>query len=97
MGITQEQWLVILKENGIEVSIATFKRYLDDRGYSKRRNKKSIITKPNHTTQLSIRFSDDTFPEETGDDDSYLSSDGVFREIISGIHDTDEFKRKWTV
>ena len=40
--ITQEQWIAILKENGIEVSIATFKRYLNDRGYSKRRNSKKV-------------------------------------------------------
>lgn len=37
--ITQEQWVEILKNNGIEVSIATFKRYLKDRGFSKRREK----------------------------------------------------------
>lgn len=94
--ITQGQWLVILQENGIEVSIATFKRYLKDRGFSKRRKKESIITKPNITTQLSIRFSDDTFPEEVVDDTS-LSSDRMFREIVSSIHSTDEFRRRWKV
>ena len=52
--ITQEQWLVILKENGIEVSIATFKRYLNDRGFSKKRNKKSIISKPKKNQQLGL-------------------------------------------
>lgn len=40
--ITQKQWIAILKENGIDVSIATFKRYLNDRGYSKRRKNKKV-------------------------------------------------------
>ncbi len=34
--ITQKQWVEVLKENGIEISIATFKRYLKDRGFSKK-------------------------------------------------------------
>ncbi len=95
--ITQEQWLVILKENGIEVSIATFKRYLNDRGFSKKRNKKSIISKPKKTKKMSIRFNDDTFLEENGDDNFCVSSDRVFREIVGRIQGTDEFKRKWAV
>ena len=93
--ITQEQWLVILKENGIEVSIATFKRYLKDRGFSKKRNKKSIISKPKKTIFNTIRFDDDTFFEEIGNNDSYVSSDIMFREIVGRIHDTNEFKEKW--
>ncbi len=32
-----------------------------------------------------------------GDDDSSLSSDRMFREIVSSIHVTDEFRRKWKV
>ena len=80
--ITQEQWIAILKENGIEVSIATFKRYLNDRGYSKRRkNKKVSLPKPiyNH---YSIKFSDDTFDEEVEHDESLVSFDKKFVEII---------------
>ena len=95
--ITQEQWLIILKENGIEVSIATFKRYLDDRGFSKKRNKKSIISKPKNTIYNSIRFNNDTFLEEIGDDDTFVSSDRMFREIIGKIHSRDEFRKKWAV
>lgn len=95
--ITQEQWLVILKENGIEVSIATFKRYLKERGFSKKRNKKSIISKPKNTIFNTIRFNDDTFGEEIGDEDSCVSSERMFREIVGRIHNTDEFKRKWVV
>ena len=45
--ITQKQWIEILKEKGIEVSIASFKRYLNDRGYSKRRKTKKVsLPKP---------------------------------------------------
>ncbi len=33
--ITQKQWIKILEENGVKVSIETFKRYLKERGYSR--------------------------------------------------------------
>lgn len=95
--IKQEQWLMILKENGIEVSIATFKRYLDDRGFSKKRNKKSIISKPKNTIYNSIRFNNDTFLEEIVDNDTFVSSDRMFWEIIGKIHSRDEFRKKWAV
>ena len=96
--ITQQQWVLILQENGVEgVSIATFKRYLDDRGYSKKRKKESIITNTNTRISNTIRFSDDTFDEKDGDNESYVSCDSMFREIIVGIHSTDEFRRKWDV
>lgn len=93
--ITQEQWVAILKENGIEVSIATFKRYLRDRGYSKRRNNKKVsLPKPiyNH---YSIRFSDDTFGEDVEHDESLVSFGRKFIEIIERFHDSDEFIAKW--
>lgn len=93
--ITQEQWIAILKENGIEVSIATFKRYLKDRGYSKRRkNKKVSLPKPiyNH---YSIRFNDDTFDEEVEHDESLVSFGRKFAEIIERYHDSDEFRKTW--
>jgi hypothetical protein len=96
--ITQQQWVLVLQENGVEgVSIATFKRYLDDRGYSKKRKKESIITNTNTRIFNTIRFSDDTFDEKDGDNESYVSSDRMFREIVVGIHNTDDFKRKWDV
>ena len=93
--ITQEQWIAILKENSIEVSIATFKRYLKDRGYSKRRkNKKVSLPKPiyNH---FSIRFNDDTFDEEVEHDESLVSFGRKFAEIIERYHDSDEFRKTW--
>ena len=37
--ITQKQWIIILEENGVKVSIETFKRYLKERGYSRKREK----------------------------------------------------------
>lgn len=95
--ITQEEWIAILKENGIEVSIAIFKRYLNDRGYSKRRkNKKVSLPKPiyNH---YSIRFSDDTFEEEDGHNELLVSFGRKFIEIMERIHDSDEFSTKWRV
>ena len=95
--ITQEEWIAILKENGIEVSIATFKRYLNDRGYSKRRkNKKVSLPKPiyNH---YSIRFSDDTFEEKDGHNELLVSFGRRFMEIIERYHDSDEFSTKWRV
>ncbi len=93
--ITQEQWIAILKENGIEVSIATFKRYLNERGYSKRRKSKKVsLPKPiyNH---YSIRFSDDTFEEDDGNNELSVSFGKKFAEIIERYHRSDEFKAMW--
>ena len=93
--ITQEEWIAILKENGIEVSIATFKRYLNERGYSKRRkNKKVSLPNPiyNH---YSIRFSDDTFEEKNGHNELLVSFGRKFIEIIERFHNSDEFRAKW--
>jgi hypothetical protein len=35
--ITQKQWLEILEENGLKMSLRKFKNYLEDRGYTKKR------------------------------------------------------------
>ncbi len=93
--ITQEQWIAILKENGIEVSIATFKRYLNDRGYSKRKKSKKVsLPKPIYNN-YPIRFSDDTFDEEVEHDESLVPFDKKFVEIIERLHNSDEFRAKW--
>ena len=93
--ITQQQWIAILKENGIEVSIATFKRYLNDRGYSKRRNNKKVsLPKPIYNNNT-IRFSDDTFEEKDGHNEFSVSFDKRFVEIIERLHSSDEFRAKW--
>lgn len=48
--VTQQQWIVILEENGILVSLRTFQSYLSNRGYSKsirKVNKKDATSKSN--------------------------------------------------
>lgn len=101
--ITQEQWLMILKENGVIVSLRTFKSYLSDRGFSKtnkrKEAKKSATSKPNTINHYSIRFTSCTFWDDEDDilDDSLMNPDRQFREIIGRIHNTDEFRMKWDV
>lgn len=101
--ITQKQWIEILLENGVIVSLRTFKSYLSDRGFSKtnkrKETKKSATRKPNTINHYSIRFASCTFWDDEDDiqDDSLMNPDRQFREIIGRIHDTDEFKRKWAV
>ena len=93
--LTQQQWIAILKENSIEVSIATFKRYLNERGYSKRRkNKKVSLPKPIYNNNT-IRFSDDTFEGRDGHNEFSVSFDKKFVEIIERLHNSDEFRAKW--
>ena len=94
--ITQEQWIAILKENGIEVSIATFKRYLGERGYSKKRNHRKVSSPTPIYNNYSIRFGNDTFLDETDGSNEHLSSSNrKFMEIVEGIHESDEFRAEW--
>lgn len=100
--ITIEQWVSILNENGIELSKATFNRYLKERGYSrnkKRKRVKNITSKPNMNIHHTIRLRDDTFldDEDCSLDESLMVSDRKFREIVEGIHGSDEFREKWKV
>lgn len=100
--ITIEQWVSILNENGIELSKATFNRYLKERGYSrnkKRKRVKNITSKPNMNIHRTIRLRDDTFwdDEDCSLDESLMVSDRKFREIVEGIHGSDEFREKWKV
>ena len=84
--ITQEQWIAILKENGVEVSIATFKRYLSERGYSKKRNQRKVSSPTPIYNNYSIRFGNDTFLDETDGSNEHLSSSNrKFMEIVEGI------------
>jgi hypothetical protein len=97
--ITQEQWLGILKENGIEITLRSFQRYLELRGYSKPRKRtkslKNDITKHNiiHNTIIlgNVVFSDtdDAFNE------TCISSNRKFLEVVEKIHRNDEFITKW--
>ena len=94
--ITQEQWIAILKENGVEVSIATFKRYLSERGYSKKRNQRKVSSPTPIYNNYTIRFGNDTFLEEEIDSDMLSSSSNrKFMEIVEGIHESDEFRAEW--
>ena len=85
--------------NGIEIKIRSFQRYLEVRGYSKPRKRtkhqKNDITKPNikHNT---IRFSDVVFSDsDDAFNESNVSSNRKFMEIVEGIHESDEFLAKW--
>jgi hypothetical protein len=94
--ITIKQWLEILRENGVEVSIATFKRYLGERGYSKKRNHRKVSSPTPIYNNYTIRFGNDTFLEEEIDSDMLSSSSNrKFMEIVEGIHESDEFRAKW--
>ena len=96
--ITQEQWIAILKENGIEVSKATFKRYLGERGFSKKRNHRKVSLPTPIYNNYPIRFSDDTFSDEDDNqvyDESWIATNRRFVEIVDRIHSSEEFKKKW--
>lgn len=100
--ITIEQWVSILNENGIELSKATFNRYLKERGFSrnkKRKRVKNITSKPNMNNHHTIRLRDDTFGDDEDCilDETMMIPDRKFREIVEGIHSSDEFREKWKV
>lgn len=100
--VTQQQWIEILEENGIMVSLRTFQSYLSNRGYSKsirKGNKNNATSKSNMSNHYTIRFASCTFldEEECTLDESWIVSDRKFREIVEGIHGTDEFRAKWKV
>ena len=92
--ITQKQWLEILKENGIKISIETFKRYLNERGYTKKHRKSvsdTTIVKTNTYNAVS-----DTFLEDE-EDEPLAGQDRQFREIVRKIHRSEKFRVKWDV
>lgn len=101
--ITQKQWIRILQENGIEITHITFKRYLRDRGFSKKNKrkgkKKSIITNTNIDSQYTYRFSNDTFLEEDNEVNDGLGSDANrrFLEIFEHIRKTEDYRTRWKV
>jgi len=101
--VTQQQWIEILDENGIMVSLRTFQSYLSDRGYSKsirKGNKNNATSKSNmNKNHHTIRFASCTFldDEDCTLDESWLIHDRKFREIVEGIHSSDEFREKWKV
>ena len=80
--ITQKQWLKILEDNGLKMSLRKFKGYLEDRGYTKKRKpKKSAesntkIIQPYHLDLHSALSSEeDDCPVY---DDSWVASNRKF-------------------
>ena len=92
--ITQKQWLKILKENGIKISLKTFNRYLDERGYTNK-HRKSVSDTPIVITNT-YNIVDDTFCEDE-DDVSLARQDRQFWKIIRIIHESVVFKERWAV
>lgn len=97
--ITQKQWLEILNENGIKMCMRKFKSYLEDRGYSKKRdNRKSARSKTNIIPPYHLGL-DDALSSEDEDchayDNSWVESSRRFGEIVDTIHSSNEFRAKW--
>ena len=97
--ITQKQWLEILNENGIKMCMRKFKNYLEDRGYTKKREtKKSARSKTNIIPPYHLGL-DDALSSEDEDchayDNSWVESNRRFGEIVETIHETEEFRANW--
>lgn len=97
--ITQNQWLKILEENGLKMCLRTFKSYLEDRGYTKKREpKKSAkcktnIIQPYHLDlDLALSSEEDDCPVY---DDSCVASNRKFIEIVGKIQGSDGFRSRW--
>lgn len=78
--ISNSKWVEILNENGVKVSLSTFKRYLNDKGYSTSKTNKTgslEIVKNNHR---SFTISDELVFED------YYNSNKRFMEICNKIH-----------
>ena len=78
--ITQKQWVQILEENGVMISVETFKRYLDERGYTKKRVK--------CTTGDDALERDEECEPLTGPNRQFVV-------IIEEIHASEKFKQRW--
>ena len=97
--ITQEQWLEILEENGLKMSLRKFKNYLEDRGYTKKREtRKSAECKTNIIPPYHLDL-DVALSSEENDcpiyDEYWLESNRRFVEIVDRIQGGDEFRKKW--
>ena len=97
--ITQKQWLKILEENGLKMCLRTFKSYLEDRGYTKKREpKKSARSKTNiippyhFDLDLALSSDEDDCPVY---DDSWVASNRKFIEIVGKIQGSDGFRARW--
>jgi hypothetical protein len=97
--ITHKQWLDILEENGIKMSLRKFKNYLEDRGYTKKRETtKSAESKTNiiHPYHLGLHSA---LSSEEDDcpvyDNSMVESNRKFIEIVGKIQGSDGFRARW--
>ena len=97
--ITQKQWLEILEENGMKMSLRKFKNYLEDRGYTKKREpKKSAESKTNIIQPYHLDLHSALFSEEDDCpvyDDSWVASNRKFIEIVGKVQGSDGFRAKW--
>ena len=97
--ITHKQWLEILEENGIKISIRKFKNYLEDRGYTKKREpKKSAESKTNIIHPYHLDLHPALSPEEDDcqdQDGSWTASNRKFIEIVGKIQGSDGFRARW--
>ena len=97
--ITQKQWLKILEENGLKMCLRTFKSYLEDRGYTQKREpKKSARSKTNIIQPYHLDF-DLALSSEEDDcpvyDNSMVESNRKFIEIVGKIQGSDGFRARW--
>lgn len=97
--ITHKQWLEILEENGIKISIRKFKNYLEDRGYTKKREpQKSAESKTNIIQPYHLDLHPALFPEEDeyqDQDGSWTASNRKFIEIAEKVQGSDGFRARW--
>ena len=98
--ITHKQWLDILEENGLKMSLRKFKNYLEDRGYTKKREttksaeSKTNIIQPYHLDLDSALSSDeDDCPVF---DNSWSAANRKFWVIVERMHESPEFQTTWS-
>ena len=97
--ITHKQWLEILGENGIKISLRKFKNYLEDRGYTKKRETtKSAESNTNIIHPYHLDLHPALSPEEDDcqdQDGSWTASNRTFIEIVGKILGSDGFRERW--
>lgn len=99
--ITHKQWLEILEENGMKMSLRKFKNYLEDRGFTKKREtKKSARNKTKIISPYHLGLDDALYSEDEdchAYDNSWVESNKKFIEIVGKIQGSDGFRARWSV
>lgn len=97
--ITQKQWLEILEENGLKMSLRKFKNYLDDRGYTKKiETRKSAECKTKIISPYHLVLDSALSSEEDDSpvcDNSWVVSNRKFIEIVGKVQGSDGFRSRW--